>query len=175
MPRTTPRQNRERVTALGGESVRVIVTGHTYDDAAAAALRDAHEQGATLLPAFDDPRTIAGQGTVVKEAVEQLGRAPDAVVVPVGGGGLLAGTLTWLRARHPRVMVIGAEPAGAASMAAALRAGSPQRGSRTRVLTRFSAEPVRVGAAWRADHVRCDNTRSVDGPGASASDRAEKR
>ncbi|WP_306369376.1 threonine ammonia-lyase IlvA [Nocardiopsis sp. CC223A] len=125
LPRTTPRQKRERVTALGGESVSVIVAGDTYDDAAAAARADAEGLGMTLLPAFDDPRTIAGQGTVVKEIVEQLGRAPDAVVVPVGGGGLLAGTLTWLRGHHRRVRVIGAEPAGAASMAAALRAGRP--------------------------------------------------
>ncbi|RCV56118.1 threonine dehydratase [Marinitenerispora sediminis] len=125
LPRTTPRQKRDRVAHLGGESVRIVVTGETYDDAAAAARADAEDLGMTLLPAFDDPRTIAGQGTVVKEAVEQLGRAPDAVVVPVGGGGLLAGTLAWLREEHPEVRVVGAEPLGAPSMAAALEAGHP--------------------------------------------------
>ncbi|MFC7328027.1 threonine ammonia-lyase IlvA [Marinactinospora rubrisoli] len=125
LPRTTPRQKRDRVARLGGESVRVIVTGETYDDAATAARADAAALGMTLLPAFDDPRTIAGQGTVVKEIVEQLGRAPDTVVVPVGGGGLLAGTLAWLRETHPQVHVIGAEPLGAPSMAAALDAGHP--------------------------------------------------
>ncbi|MFC4565278.1 threonine ammonia-lyase IlvA [Nocardiopsis mangrovi] len=125
LPRTTPRQKRDRVARLGGASVQTVVTGETYDDAAAAAREDAESLGMTLLPAFDDPRTIAGQGTVVKEVIEQLGRAPDAVVVPVGGGGLLAGTLTWLRETHPGVRVIGAEPLGAASMAAALQAGRP--------------------------------------------------
>ncbi len=125
LPRTTPRQKRDRVSGFGGRSVDVIVSGETYDDAAAAARADSENLGMTLLPAFDDPRTIAGQGTVAKEIVEQLGRAPDTVVAPVGGGGLLAGTLTWLREHHPQSRVIGAEPAGAASMAAALRAGQP--------------------------------------------------
>jgi threonine dehydratase len=125
LPRTTPRQKRDRVAGLGGRFVQVVVEGDSYDDAAAAAHSYATETGTTLIPAFDDPRTIAGQGTVVREVVSQLGRAPDAVVVPVGGGGLLAGTLAWLSAEHPAVRVVGAEPAGAASMAYALEQGRP--------------------------------------------------
>jgi threonine dehydratase len=58
---------------------------------------------------FDDTRTVAGQATVVAEIVEQLGQAPDTIVVPVGGGGLLAGTATWLQAIHPRTRVVGVE------------------------------------------------------------------
>lgn len=125
VPRTTPRQKRDRIAALGGPQVEVIVTGDTYDDAAAAALAESTATGATLVPAFDDPRTVAGQGTVAVELVEQLGRAPDVLVVPVGGGGLIAGMTTWLAARHPNVRVIGVEPEGAASMAAALEEGKP--------------------------------------------------
>jgi threonine dehydratase len=125
LPRTTPRQKRDRVALLGGEVVEIRVVGEVYDEAAGAALADAAESGATLVPPFDDPRTVAGQGTVVREVVEQLGTAPDVLVVPVGGGGLLAGSLVWLRERHPGVRVIGVEPAGAASMAAALAAGEP--------------------------------------------------
>lgn len=125
LPRTTPRQKRDRVATLGGQWVEVIVTGDIYDDAAAAALEDAHRTGATLVHAFDAAGIVAGQGTVVREAVEQLGQAPDVVVVPVGGGGLLAGTITWLREHHPGCRVVGVEPAGAASMVAALAAGSP--------------------------------------------------
>ena len=125
LPRTTPRQKRDRIAALGGDVVDVRVVGDTYDDAAAAALDDAGRTGATLVPAFDDPRTVAGQGTVVAEAVAQLGRVPDLVVLPVGGGGLLAGTVAWLGERHPSVRVVGVEPAGAASMAAALATGHP--------------------------------------------------
>ena len=125
VPRTTPRQKRDRIAALGGEQVEVIVTGDSYDDAAAAALAEATATGATLVPAFDDPRTVAGQGTVAVELVEQLGAAPDVLVVPVGGGGLIAGVAAWLKERHPGVRIVGVEPAGAASMAAALAAGEP--------------------------------------------------
>ncbi|WP_091675137.1 threonine ammonia-lyase IlvA [Amycolatopsis marina] len=125
LPRTTPRQKRDRVARLGGRDVQIVVEGETYDEAAAAARAYAEVSGTTLIPAFDDPRTIAGQGTVVKEVIEQLGHPPDAIVVPVGGGGLLAGTLTWLRESNPGVTVIGAEPHGAASMALALAEGRP--------------------------------------------------
>jgi threonine dehydratase len=125
VPRTTPRQKRDRIAALGGSQVEVIITGDSYDDAAAAALASASATGATLVPAFDDPRTVAGQGTVAVELVEQLGHAPDVLVVPVGGGGLIAGVVAYLAERHPGVRIVGVEPAGAASMAAALAAGEP--------------------------------------------------
>ena len=125
LPRTTPRQKRDRVAALGGDWVEVVVTGDIYDDAAAAALEDSQRSGATLVHAFDAAPVVAGQGTVIREAVEQLGHAPDVVVVPLGGGGLIAGTITWLREHHPQCRVVGVEPAGAASMVAALDAGHP--------------------------------------------------
>jgi threonine dehydratase len=125
VPATTPRQKRERIRALGGGRVELVVEGDTYDDAAALATAYARSSGATVVPAFDDPRTIAGQGTVGVEIVAQLGKAPDLVVLPVGGGGLVAGVASWLAAAHPTVRVVGVEPAGAASMAAALAAGAP--------------------------------------------------
>ncbi|RZT15022.1 L-threonine ammonia-lyase [Kribbella sp. VKM Ac-2569] len=125
VPRTTPRQKRDRIAALGGKQIQVIVTGDTYDDAAAAAIAEASATGATMVPAFDDPRTVAGQGTVAIELVEQLGHAPDVLVVPVGGGGLVAGVATWIAERHPGVRIVGVEPGGAASMAAAVAAGKP--------------------------------------------------
>lgn len=125
LPNTTPRQKRDRISAIGGEWVEVVVGGDAYDDAKAAADDYANRTGATLVPAFDDPRTAAGQGTVVREIVEQLGRVPDRIVVPVGGGGLLAGMAAWLRERHPEVTLVGVEPEGAASMTAALDAGGP--------------------------------------------------
>src|SRR5262245_60489732 len=90
LPRTTPRQKRERIEAIGGPWVDIVIEGDTYDDASALAAAAARESGARLVPAFDDPQTIAGQGTIAIEIVEQLGRAPDLLVVPVGGGGLLA-------------------------------------------------------------------------------------
>ncbi len=126
VPTTTPRQKRERMLALGGEFVELVVTGDTYDEASAACARAARNTGAIVVEAFDDPRTVAGQGTVAREVVAQLGKAPDTIVIPVGGGGLLAGSLAWLHAHAPDTRVVGAEPSGAASMAVALDAGEPR-------------------------------------------------
>jgi len=125
VPRTTPRQKRERITMFGGDHVELIVTGETYDLAFQSAAEDAATSGAVLVPAFDAPQTIAGQGTVAYEILTQLGRAPDRVIVPVGGGGLIAGMATWLAASAPDTAVIGVEAEGAASMSAALAAGAP--------------------------------------------------
>ncbi|SHK04873.1 L-threonine ammonia-lyase [Pseudonocardia thermophila] len=125
VPSTTPRQKRDRIRSLGGDAVELVVDGDTYDEAAAAAAEYAERAGATLVPAFDDPRTIAGQGTIGPEIVAQLGGPPDVLVVPVGGGGLLAGLGGWFAARHPSTRIVGVEPAGAASMAAALADGGP--------------------------------------------------
>ncbi|GAB46968.1 threonine ammonia-lyase IlvA [Mobilicoccus pelagius] len=125
VPSTTPRQKRDRITALGAGHVDLVVDGETYDDAAAAARADCEHTGAVMVPAFDHADTIAGQGTTAIEIVEQLGHAPDVLVVPVGGAGMLAGCTTWLAARHPRTRVVGAEPTGAPCLAAAIEAGEP--------------------------------------------------
>ena len=123
LPTNTPRQKRDRVASLGKQFVELVVTGETYDDAAAAAKTDAARTGATLVPAFDNAQVIAGQGTVMAEIIDELKGAPDVVIVPVGGGGLLAGTVAALADSPTRV--IGAEPTGAASLTAALDAGAP--------------------------------------------------
>ncbi|MBF6330116.1 threonine ammonia-lyase IlvA [Nocardia transvalensis] len=125
VPTTTPRQKRDRIRAHGGEFVQLIAVGDTYDAAAAAAAGDVSQTGATMVPPFDDPRTAAGQGTIAAEILEQLGGAPDLVIVPVGGGGCLAGIGTYLRERSPATAILGVEPSGAASMTAALVAGGP--------------------------------------------------
>lgn len=125
LPTLTPRQKRDRIIGHGGDAIEVILEGNTYDEASAAAHADAERTGATLVPAFDDPRVVAGQGTVIQEAVAQFGTPPDVVVVPVGGGGLLAGSLAWLRQRYPETRVVGAEPTGAPCMQAAVDAGGP--------------------------------------------------
>ena len=125
LPRTTPRQKREQIKALGGSETTIVVEGHTSDDANAAATALAGLLGAVLVPPFDDPLVIAGQGTVALEVLEQLGHPPDLLVVPVGGGGLAAGCAAALSALRPPPRVVGVEPAGAASMRAALDAGEP--------------------------------------------------
>jgi threonine dehydratase len=125
VPRTTPRQKREQIIALGGPLTTIVVEGHTYDDAHEFATLLAAKDGAVLVPPFDDPRVIAGQGTVALEIVDQLGRPPDVLVIPVGGGGLLSGMAAAVAGLVPRPRVVGVEPAGAASMRAALDAGGP--------------------------------------------------
>jgi threonine dehydratase len=125
LPRNTPRQKRDRVAILGGDLIEVIVTGEVYDDAAKAAAEDAARTGAVVVPAFDALDTMAGQGTVAIEIVQQLGKVPDLVTVPVGGGGLLGGMATWMAAHTASTRLVGVEPEGAASMAAALAAGAP--------------------------------------------------
>jgi threonine dehydratase len=125
VPATTPKQKRDRIRYHGGEFVELIVGGSTYDLAADAALADVARTGATLVPPFDDPRTMAGQGTIAVELLEQLDVEPDLVVVPVGGGGCIAGITIYLAERTTKTAVLGIEPAGAAAMMAALANGAP--------------------------------------------------
>lgn len=125
VPRTTPRQKRDRMLALGRGRVEVVVVGDTYDEASGAASAEAADTGAILVPAFDDPRTIAGQGTLAAEVVSDLGGAPDVLVVPVGGGGMLAGCLLWFAEHHPKTRIVAVEPASAACLDAAVRHGGP--------------------------------------------------
>lgn len=125
LPSTTPRQKRARIHDIGGGWIEQIIGGATFDEASAASRQYAEATGATYVHPFDDPKTIAGQGTVIREALGQMSELPATVVVPVGGGGLLAGTALWLRENHPEIRIIGVEPEGAASMRAALDNGGP--------------------------------------------------
>jgi threonine dehydratase len=125
VPTSTPRQKRARITALGRPWIELVLAGANYDEASAAALADVAATGSIYVHPFDDVRTIAGQGTVAVELSEQCGEGMGTVIVPVGGGGLIAGIAVWLKQHAPGVRIVGAEPAGAASMAAALAAGGP--------------------------------------------------
>lgn len=125
LPTNTPRQKRRRIADVGGRWVDPVIVGSSYDEASAAAHDDSDRTGAVYVHPFDDPRTIAGQGTVGVEIAEQSGGDIDTVIVPVGGGGLIAGVALWLNERSPWVRIVGAEPAGAASMRAALEQGEP--------------------------------------------------
>ncbi|MBX9641418.1 MAG: threonine ammonia-lyase [Mycobacteriaceae bacterium] len=125
VPAKTPKQKRDRIRYHGREFIELIVGGSTYDLAAAAARDDVERTGATLVPPYDDPRTMAGQGTIAVEILDALGDEPDLVVVPVGGGGCIAGISSYLAERTSNTAVLGIEPAGAAAMMAALAAGEP--------------------------------------------------
>lgn len=128
VPHNTPRQKRQRILALGAGRVELVLEGASYDEASTVAHQDAADSGAVYVHPFDDPRTIVGQGTIAPELMEQaarLGARVGTVVVPVGGGGLISGMALWLREHHRDVRIIGAEPAGAPSMTAALATGGP--------------------------------------------------
>ncbi|MCU4186313.1 threonine ammonia-lyase [Acidiferrimicrobium sp. IK] len=121
MPATAALPKTEATRAYGAT---VRLEGEVVDDCILAAQAFAAERGAVFVPPFDDPDIIAGQATLGLEVAEE---APDAevVVVPVGGGGLLAGTAAALHHVAAHVRVVGVEAAGAASLSAALAAGRP--------------------------------------------------
>ena len=120
MPVTTPTIKINAVRSLGGE---VILHGDTYDDAYARARELEQEQGLTFIHPFDDPAVIAGQGTIGRELVDQLEEDVQAVFVPIGGGGLIAGIAAYLKGKKPDVRIIGVEPEDSAAMQKSLAAG----------------------------------------------------
>ncbi|WP_020179352.1 threonine ammonia-lyase, biosynthetic [Methylopila sp. M107] len=121
MPVTTPAIKVDAVRHFGGE---VVLSGDTFDDAYAYARKLGDEQGLTFIHPYDDPDVIAGQGTIAVEILQQHAGAIDAIFVPIGGGGLAAGIASYVKFLRPDVKVIGVEPADAASMKAAIEAGT---------------------------------------------------
>ena len=121
MPATAPLPKVEATRAYGAA---IELVDGVVDDAIVAARAHALECGAVFVPPFDDPSIIAGQGTI---GLELLAEAPDAevVLVPVGGGGLIAGIATAIKTARPEVRVIGVEAAGAASAARSIEAHRP--------------------------------------------------
>ncbi len=122
MPVTTPSIKVEAVRALDGE---VVLHGDTYDDAYARARELAASEQLTFIHPFDDPLVIAGQGTIGAELLRQAGTDIDAIFVPVGGGGLIAGIATCVKAHNPDIRIIGVEPEDSAAMRDSLQAGKP--------------------------------------------------
>jgi threonine dehydratase len=118
MPRTTPGIKVQAVRALGGKT---LLHGDTYDEACEHALQLADERGMVFIHPYDDPEVIAGQGTIAMELLQQHRDTLDAVFVPVGGGGLIAGIAAYIKAVRPEIRVIGVEPDEAPCMYEALR------------------------------------------------------
>jgi threonine dehydratase len=116
MPTVTPLQKIDRVKHFGGKYITVKLVGQTYDESADAAYKYCEEQKAVYVHAFNDPLTIAGQGTVGKEISEQLPEGFDILVAPIGGGGFISGVSEYIKATNPKVKIYGAEPMGAAAM-----------------------------------------------------------
>ena len=127
MPETAPRVKVDGVRRYGGE---VIMAGTTSIDRRTRAEQEAAARGLTIVPPFDHPWIVAGAGTCGLELIEQCADL-QAVYVPVGGGGLVAGVAAAVKSRRSAVRVIGVEPAGAAKMIASRAAGRPVRLDRT--------------------------------------------
>lgn len=124
MPRTTPAQKLQAVERIGKKFVEIVLSGDTYDDAKHAALKSCQATGKTFVSPFDHPLIMEGQGTIAKEVLEQIGKKRiDYLFVPVGGGGLVAGLITYMKAFSPKTKIIGVEPTGAPAMKESLDKG----------------------------------------------------
>lgn len=122
MPRTTPAIKTQAVRRLGAKAV---LHGDSYDEAQGHARTMAAERSLTFIHPFDDPDVIAGQGTIGMELLRQRPVPPDAIFVPVGGGGLIAGIAAYVKYVYPKVQIIGVEPEDAPTLTRALEAGRP--------------------------------------------------
>ncbi len=143
MPETAPPAKVDGVKKWSGE---VVFAGTTSEDRFSKAMEIVEQEGLAVIPPFDHPDVIAGQGTVGLEIVEDLPEVTE-VVVPVGGGGLAAGVSTAVAALRPQAQVTAVEPETAAAYAAAVDAGKPVRlsvGTLTFSHMRGIARPVTV-------------------------------
>jgi len=121
MPLTTPEIKVQAVADFGGE---IVLHGDDYDQAFEHAVELGRHRGLVFVHPFDDPDVIAGQGTIAMEILRQRhGDAIDAIFVPIGGGGLIAGIAAYVKSLYPRIKIIGVEPEDAAGMYESLRAG----------------------------------------------------
>jgi len=130
MPSDAPKAKRERTAALGAE---IVLYDRDREDRAAIARDIAQKRGAVLVPPFDDPLVIAGQGTAGREICEdldELGLKPDVVVVGASGGGLIAGIALAIKARVPTAVLYSAEPEGFDDTARSFRSGQRERNPR---------------------------------------------
>jgi threonine dehydratase len=143
MPQITPRQKVSQTEMHGDGCVKIILTGDTFDDCLLQALAYTQASGMTFVPPFDDYQVIAGQGTVGVEILQDLPEV-EAVIMPIGGGGLAAGAGLYLKQHKPDVLIAGVEPEGAPSMRHAFEGGGPVTLS---VINRFvdGAAVKRVG------------------------------
>jgi len=125
MPITTPQQKVNKTRIFGGDNIEIQLIGDYFEDTLAAAKEYCTAEGAVFLPPFDDDDVIEGQASVAVELLEQSPEPIDLVILPVGGGGLSAGVVTYLRALSPETEFRFVEPAGGPSFAAAIANGAP--------------------------------------------------
>ncbi len=120
MPRTTPEIKVKAVEQLGGQ---VVLYGDSYSDASVHATELCEKTGKVFIHPYDDPQVIAGQGTIAEEVLRQTPADLDAVFVPIGGGGLIAGMALYLKKHSPDTKIIGVEPVDSAAMHDSIKLG----------------------------------------------------
>lgn len=120
MPSTTPEI---KVSAVRRMGANVVLFGDSYSDASEEAARLCRTERLTFVHPYDDPLVIAGQGTIAEEMMRQNPGDLDAVFVPIGGGGLIAGIAVYFKTHSPRTRIIGVEPVDSAAMHDSIRAG----------------------------------------------------
>jgi len=123
MPVTTPQQKINKTRIFGGENIEIRLVGDYFDETLATARSYCQDVGAHFLSPFDDVDVIEGQASVAVELLEQLGKKPDMIVLPVGGGGLASGVTSYLTQKSPETEIQFVEPKGAPSLTAAIAAG----------------------------------------------------
>ncbi|NQY68360.1 MAG: threonine ammonia-lyase IlvA [Flavobacteriales bacterium] len=123
MPSTTPDQKVKQAKMFGKDMVEVILDGDTFDDAYAAAIKDAKESGKLFIHPFNDLKVIQGQGTVGVEILNDIQEEIDYLFVPIGGGGLASGVGSYFKKISPKTKIIGVEPLGAPAMKESLEQG----------------------------------------------------
>jgi len=124
MPGPTPRQKITQTEMWGNGNIEIVLTGDTFDDCQKAALEYSREHDMTFIPPFDDEKIIEGQGTVAVEILEDL-PSVEAIIIPIGGGGLSSGLSYHMKKHAPQVKLYGVEPEGAPSMIAAIKNNGP--------------------------------------------------
>lgn len=124
MPQITPKQKVSQTEMFGDGSIKIILVGDTFDDCLKEALAYTEANGMTFIPPFDNYEIIAGQGTVGVEILEDL-PGVEAVIIPIGGGGMAAGAGSYLKQHQPGILLAGVEPEGAPSMLKAFEHGGP--------------------------------------------------
>ncbi|KIO75231.1 threonine dehydratase [Pedobacter lusitanus] len=124
MPEITPRQKIKQTEMFGGDNIKIVLVGDTFDDCMKEALAYTAEHQMVFVPPFDNIKIIEGQGTVGVEIHQDLPEA-EVIVMPIGGGGLASGVGSYFKSINPDITLIGVEPEGAPSMNQALKNGSP--------------------------------------------------
>jgi threonine dehydratase len=160
MPSDAPAVKREATEAYGGE---VVLYDRDRDDREAIGRRLAAERGLTLIPPYDHPQIIAGQGTAAKELIDEVG-ALDYLLSPCGGGGLLSGTALSAAALCPGCRVVGVEPAAGDDGGRSFRAGTLQRVDNPKTIADGARTPSLGQLTFAIIQERVHDMTSVDDP-----------